>query len=313
MEDGVGLLFGDGDAAADEAPVFFDFPHLADVGHGEGGYAVEEGGDKSYRGGVARERRGGHLFFDAEGEEGVVEDAPPNHEVGDLREAAVQPAVVVEGAEVAVVDNMVVEQREDLQEGVQVDLPAILLSSGARMDGDVGQGVVVEDGDEGENLLWRVEPQTHLDAEARFELRQHLVEDGSDFVGEGEDAAAAMLGSDAAHGAADIPVDLGVAHIEEPVGETYEFEGLLTQYLGDDGYGVDVVLRNDVVDFLPCVGQIAMGEGEKWGDGEVESSRVAMVVGFAEEQFGEALHGGKNQHFGLSWFLAASSSRFSMM
>ena len=34
VEDGVGLLFGDGYAATYEAPVFFDFSHFADIGDG---------------------------------------------------------------------------------------------------------------------------------------------------------------------------------------------------------------------------------------------------------------------------------------
>ena len=138
-------------------------------------------------------------------------------------------------------------------------MPAILLSSSARMDGDVGQGVVVEDGDEGENLLWRVEPQTHLDAEARFELRQHLVEDGSDFVGEGEDAAAAMLGSDAAHGAADIPIYFRVAYFVEPIGKFDKLDGLFAKNLGYDRYGILVGFRQNIVNFFPCIGEVSMG------------------------------------------------------
>ena len=55
------------------------------------------------------------------------------------------------------------------------------------------------------------------------------------------------------------------------------------QYLGDDGDGVAVGVGKDVVDFFPCVGQIAVGEGEKRGDGVVECPGEALVVYFPEQ------------------------------
>ena len=63
-----------------------------------------------------------------------------------------------------------------------------------------------------------------------------------------------------------------------------------------DGNGVNVVLGYDVVNFFPCVGQVSVGEGKEGGYGVVEGSGVAVVIGFAEEQFGEALHGCEYEH-----------------
>ena len=68
------------------------------------------------------------------------------------------------GEDVAIVDDRVVEEGQHLCEGVEVDLSAVLLSACARVDGDVGKGVVVEDGDDGENLMRAVKSEAHLDA-----------------------------------------------------------------------------------------------------------------------------------------------------
>ena len=100
-----------------------------------------------------------------------------------------------------------------------------------------------------------------------------------------------MLGSDAAHGASDIPVHLGVSDFVEAVGEVDELERLFAKDLWDDRDRVAIVLRYHVIDFLPGICQIAVGEREKWRNGEVECFRETMVVYFAEHQFGKPLHG----------------------
>ena len=79
------------------------------------------------------------------------------------------------------------------------------------MYGDIGQRVVVENGDDGEYLLRAVEPQSHLDAEPWLKAGYHLFQYAAYLIGVGEYAAAAMLGGDAAHRAADVPVHLVVA------------------------------------------------------------------------------------------------------
>ncbi len=304
-----GLLFGDGETATEEAPVFFYFAHAALVADGQEVDGFNEGEDEAECGMEVV----GLLVLDAEGEEWVVEDAAPYHVVFYLREPLPYAAIVGGGADVAVVDDAVVEQGQHAVEGVEVYLSGVLLPPGAWMDGDVAEGIVVKYGDETENLVGAVQPEAHFDAEGGEEPGDNAVEDGTHFVGVGEDAAAAVLCRHPAHGAADIPVYLVVADVVEAVGESDEFVGLFAQYLGDDGDGIEIGFGQDVVDFFPCIGQVTVGEGEEGGDGIVERSRETLVVYFPEQQFGQTLHGGENQHDCLALFSSASSFRLSMM
>ena len=225
VEHGGGLLFGDGQAAADETPVFFGFAHLALVAHCARAYSIEEREDEV--GGLCEVALGGVgvAVADAERQQGVVEYATTYHVVRYLGEAVAQQTIVGRGEDVAIVDDRVVEEGQHLSEGVEVDLSAVLLSACARVDGDVGKGVVVEDGDDGENLMRAVKSEAHLDAETGLEVGYHLIEYAAYLVGVGEDAAAAVFGGDAAHGAADVPVYFGVAHVVEAVGEVGKLKG----------------------------------------------------------------------------------------
>ncbi len=304
-----GLLFGDGKTATEEAPIFFYFAHAALVADGQEVDGFNEGEDEV----ECSLEVVGLLVLDAEGEERVVEDAAPYHVVFYLRVPLPYASIVGGGADVAIVDDAVMEKGQHAVEGVEVYLSGVLLPSGARMDGDVAEGIVVEYGDETENLVGAVQPEAHFDAKGGEEPGDNAVEDGTHFVGVGEDAAAAMLCRHPAHGAADIPVYLVVADVVEAVGKSDKFVGLFTQYLGDDRDGIAVGLGQDVVDFFPCIGQVTVGEGEKGGDGVVERSGETLVVYFPEQQFGQTLHGGENQHDCLALFSSASSFRLSMM
>ena len=304
-----GLLFGDGEAATEEAPIFFYFAHAALVADGKEVDGFNEGEDKA-EGGLEVV---GLLVLDAEGEERVVEDAAPNHVVFYLREPLPYATIVGGGADVAIVYDSMMEQGQHAVEGVEVYLSGVLLPTCAWMDGDIAEGIVVEYGDEAENLFGAVQPEAHFDAKGGEEPGDDAVEDGTHFVGVREDAAAAVLCRHPAHGAADIPVYLVVADVVEAVGESDKFVGLFTQYLGDNGDGIEVGLGQNIVDFFPCIGQVTVGEGEEGGDGIVERSRETLVVDFPEQQFGQTLHGGENQHDCLALFSSASSFRLSMM
>lgn len=99
-----GLLFGDGEAASEEAPVFLDFAHAAFVADGQEVDGFNEGEDEA-EGGLEVV---GLPVLDAEGEEGVVENAATNHAVFNLGEPLLYAAIVGGGADVAVVDDFVV-------------------------------------------------------------------------------------------------------------------------------------------------------------------------------------------------------------
>ena len=92
-------------------------------------------------------------------------------------------------------------------------------------------------------------------------MRDYLAENAVYLVGVREYAAATVFGGDAPHGAADVPVNLVVANLVEPVGEFDKFHRFFAQNLRNHGYGIAVGLGQHVVDLIPCFGQIAMGKG----------------------------------------------------
>ena len=139
MEDGHGLLFGDGQAAAYKAPVFFGFAHAALLAYGQLLNGVEELLYKMERGGGVV----GLAFLYLEGEERVVENAATYHEFLYGREPLAYAAVVGGRADVTVIDDLVVQEGKRTAEGVEVHLSGVLLATGPGVDGDIEQGVVI--------------------------------------------------------------------------------------------------------------------------------------------------------------------------
>ena len=125
-----GLLLGDGEAAADKAPVLFGLAHTAFVADGKLADGFVEGEDEMESGLEVV----GVVVLDAEGEEGVEKYAAAYHEVFDLGKTLVDAAVVGEGAKVAVVNDFMAQKGQHPFEGVKVYMAGVLLPPGAGMD-----------------------------------------------------------------------------------------------------------------------------------------------------------------------------------
>ena len=106
MEDSRGLLFGDRKAAAQEAPVLFDFAHLAFLPYRELVNGIGERENEVKGGGKVV----GVIVFDFKREKGVVEYAATNHNILNLGESLADSAIIGSGADVAVVNDFVMQK-----------------------------------------------------------------------------------------------------------------------------------------------------------------------------------------------------------
>ena len=157
-------------------PEFLEVAEEGVVAGGVGGVALEQVG---VPGTEAVEVAGVLTGKDGLGEEGVGDDAAPEHPAAHGGEAARDSGEVRERADVAVVDEGQCADLGDADEGVQVDGALVHLLGGAGVDAEFAQG---EGLDEGEALGKQggvVQAQADLDGEvARAEFlapcREHL-------------------------------------------------------------------------------------------------------------------------------------------
>ena len=285
------LFFDDGESLGNQAPIFFDFTDFRSLRNGSGEDGLNEAVDK--HGLLLRRTR--HLL-DLQRKKRIVERTAANHDIGDSGVSGADAVVIGHKADIAIVDNWVIDERIDLGERLHVGHTRILLPTGAGMKGDAFERIVIEDGDETENLVGTVVAKSHLNRELRTDVGNHTLKHLVHLVGVRKDARTAVLASHTAHGAADIPIDLGIAQFEEPIGQLNKLGNLVSKNLRNNGNGTHVGLGKNVGNLLQCIFEIAMSEREKRTDSEVESARETVVVDLAKKQFGEPLHGCENEH-----------------
>lgn len=275
------LQLRDVESFIQQAPIFFYFAQFALVGEGFGKYGVDEGvgeeADELWRTALA-----GNFV----GEQRVVEDAPANHHVVDVGEAAAYVVVLLRGADVAVVNYRMLDEGQHLCEGVEVGGAAVLLFADARMDGDIGKGKAVEYGYDGEYLVGFGVAQPHLNAQLVGDAGHHMVEYPLDFAGVGQYAAAAVFASHPAYRTTDVPVYLVVSQFVESCGNLDKLVGFLAQYLGYYGNGVAVVFGQYVGQPVAGIGEFAVGERYEGAYRRLNGTGKALLDTATEQYFG---------------------------
>ena len=164
------------------------------------------------------------------------------------------------------------------------------------MYGDGGKGIVVEYRYDVEYFRFVAKPDAHFDTEGRLQVWNYGIENVTNLLGVGEDAASTMLGGDLPHRASDVPIYLAVAHFIETIGNSNEFIGFLPQNLGYDGYGIRVVGGQNVSKFAVLRQlfwrlQEVMSERNERRYGKGNSFGEAFLVDAPEEDFRQSLHG----------------------
>ncbi len=195
-------------------------------------------------------------------------------------------------ADVAVVDDSVTALVQTGLKRVEVRSPAVHLASGARMDGDRLQRIAVEDGQHPEDFIGTVPAQAHFNRKPTGQRAQGFVEEFVHLFGKRQQAGTAAFLGHRPERAAQVPVYLRIAHLEEPPGEENKIVGVVSQDLGFDGHA-GVVVRQEVLDMF--FGEPVGGHcGDKWSQGGVEAVEV-LGEGVAKDRIGKAFQRSQDQ------------------
>lgn len=187
---------------------------------------------------------------------------------------------VAGGGDVAVVDEGVAGEVEDLGEGVAVGCASVLVDGSAGMDGDVGEGDGVEDVEDWAPLVVVGDAGAHFDGVGADgiggDALGYLGEEGE--LGEGACSATSLdLGRE---GTAEVEVDAGEALASEGGGEEVEFFDGAEDDLGDYAEGG--------VEGGECV---AEGSGGDFGFFDAQEGGVGDVVAAVDGAMGVAIFG----------------------
>ena len=118
VEDGNRLLFGKRETSTDKTPVLFGFPHPTFFTNWEGLDSIKKLLDEMEVGVEVI----GCIVSNLKGKERVVEDASPNHEVVNGGKPLAYLAEVGRSADVAIIDDFVVNEGKCAAECVEVNL-----------------------------------------------------------------------------------------------------------------------------------------------------------------------------------------------
>ena len=140
----------------------------------------------------------------------VCDEAPPDHDAGQLRELCFQCVQLLRGGHVAVVAHRHGAPGQRFGKGGPVGLAAVQLPHHAGVDGQFTDGVTVIDVQNGGKLVRAADAQPGLDRNRPFRMGEYRIQKGVQHGGVPQHAGAFALGGHGAGGAAEVQVHFGV-------------------------------------------------------------------------------------------------------
>ncbi|MCU0540120.1 MAG: hypothetical protein MUF46_09590, partial [Desulfobacterales bacterium] len=181
--------------------------------------------------------------------------------------------------------------QEELK-AVQIRPPGVELPRRARMKSDLPQRVAVQNGDQPEDILGGAEAEPQLDGEPPGDGGSNLLEERPHDFREGEQPGSAPFFGHRPVGAAEVPVHIRIAHVEEAVRQMDEIFRVVAQDLGFDLH--PPVSFGQEVPQVPVVQARGRARRDEGRQGSLKSVEM-LGEGGAENGVGEALERGQNQ------------------
>ena len=160
------------------------------------------------------------------GEAWACEQPAPDHDAGQLGVGRFHLANLADARDVAVVDEGVAAFLVEPHESGKVDGALVLLPAEPRVERDVGERGVVQNGQQRERFVGGVLPQPHLDGKLYGVLGREardFVHDGLDGLRVAQQAGSAVAADLHREGTSHVEVDFREPLLHDRVGESPEF------------------------------------------------------------------------------------------
>ena len=160
------------------------------------------------------------------GEAWACEQPAPDHDACQLGVARFHLANLADGRDIAVVDERVAAFLVEPHESGKVDGALVLLPAEPRMERDVGERGVVQDGQQRERFVGGVLPEPHLDGKLYGNVGREardFVHDGLDGLRVAQQAGSAVAADLHREGTSHVEIDFRETFLHDGVGESPKF------------------------------------------------------------------------------------------